>query len=169
MMPERATPADADQLADLDRACFDAAERWSAQLWLDELEAADRLVIVQRDRDLMAAATFALAFETVDLHRVLVRPTHRGLGLARQLVVAGAEWAGERGAEQMMLEVRHDNTAALGLYAGLGFTTIDTRCNYYGAGADARVMQAALPLRAPGLAADQPAPSAATIEGDSRG
>lgn len=168
MMPERATPADADQLAELDRACFDAAERWSAQLWLDELEAADRLVIVQRDRDLMAAATFALAFETVDLHRVLVRPSHRGLGLARQLVLAGAEWAADRGAEQMMLEVRHDNTEALGLYAGLGFTTIDTRRNYYGAGLDARVMQTALPLPAPD-STTPPTPRAATIQGDSRG
>ncbi|MGD8215933.1 GNAT family N-acetyltransferase [Aestuariimicrobium sp. Y1814] len=140
-MPERATVADADQLAELDRACFAPGERWSAQLWRDELEVADRLVVVQRDRDLMAAATFAVAFEIVDLHRVLVRPTHRGLGLARQLITAGALWAGDRGAERMLLEVRHDNTAALTLYELLGFTTIDTRRDYYGTGLHAHVMQ----------------------------
>ena len=168
MMPERATTNDAEQLAELDRACFDVGECWSAQLWADELGAADRLVVVQRDRDLMAAATFALAFETVDLHRVMVRPGHRGLGLARQLISAGAQWAGDRGAERMLLEVRHDNAAALELYGGLGFATIDTRRDYYGAGLDARVMQVALPLRSPGATAP-PAPSAATIQGDSRG
>lgn len=177
MMPERAAGTDAEQLAELDRACFDAAGRWSAQLWRDELEAADRLVVIQRDRDLMAAATFALVFETVDLHRVMVRPTHRGLGLARQLIAAGAEWAADRGAERMLLEVRHDNAAALGLYSGLGFATIDTRRNYYGAGVNARVMQVALPLRSSiadaaieSLAGpDALADVDALTEGDSRG
>ena len=147
MMPERALESDAEQLAELDATCFSAGERWSVHLWQDELLAGDRLVVVQRDRELMAAATFQLVFDTVDLHRVMVRPNHRGLGLARQLVSAGAEWAFDRGAERMLLEVRHDNADALSLYAGLGFAPIDTRRDYYGAGLDARVMQVALPLR----------------------
>lgn len=146
MMPVRALPGDAEELADLDAACFAPGERWSARLWQDELDAEDRLVVVQRDIDLVAAATFQLVFDTVDLHRVMVRPGYRGLGLAQQLVAAGSHWAQDRGADRMLLEVRHDNSAALGLYGRLGFSTIDTRRDYYGTGLDARVMQVELPL-----------------------
>ena len=147
-MPQRALASDGCQLAALDAACFEPRERWSEQLWADELAASDRLVVVQRDAgDLVAAATFQQVADMVDLHRVMVHPTRRGLGLALQLVAAGAEWAQPRGAERMLLEVRHDNTPALGLYERLGFTRIDRRPDYYGPGAHAEVMQADLPLR----------------------
>lgn len=154
MMPRRAREGEDEALAVLDEACFAPAERWSRGLWADELAAADRLVVVQADdgdAEVVAAATFqhVPGAESVDLHRVMVRPSHRGLGLARQLVAAGAEWALDRTADRMLLEVRHDNHDARRLYEGLGFATIDTRPDYYSAGAHALVMQAALPLRQP--------------------
>ncbi|MGD7733545.1 GNAT family N-acetyltransferase [Propionibacteriaceae bacterium G57] len=157
-MPARATMDDAAALAALDARCFAPGERWSQQLWHEELDAAaqpstGRLVLVQRDRDIMAAATFSSVFETAELLRVMVDPTHRGLGLARQLVEAGRLWASERGAERMLLEVRHDNLAALRLYEGLGFSSIDTRRDYYGTGLHAVVMQVA--LNAPNHASDR--------------
>lgn len=147
-MPQRAEAGDAAALASLDEACFEGRERWSEKLWEDELRASDRFVVVQRDsHELVAAATFQQVVDTADLHRVMVHPSRRGLGLAQQLVLAGIEWALGRGAERMLLEVRHDNDPALGLYRRLGFETIDTRPDYYGAGLDAQVMCADLPLR----------------------
>lgn len=153
-MPRRATLDDVDDLAALDQTCFAAGERWSARLWRDEITAGDRLVVLLRDDTasspaLAGAATFQQVDEVSDLHRVMVHPAQRGLGLARQLVSAGAEWASACGAERMLLEVRHDNLSAHRLYEGLGFTTIHTRPDYYGAGLDAHVMQVDLPLRPP--------------------
>lgn len=154
MMPQLARASDAAELADLDARCFDAAERWTQPLWQAELEAADRCVLVQRDHSanhggLVAAASFQNLFETTDLLRVMVASTHRGLGLAQQLLRAGIEWSLGRGAERMLLEVRHDNTAAINLYERLGFTAIDRRANYYGPGLDAVVMQTVLRTGAP--------------------
>lgn len=157
MIPQRALVSDVSHLAALDAASFEPRERWSETLWAEELAATDRFVIVQRDPgpreacgDLVAAATFQQVADVVDLHRVMVHPARRGLGLALQLVAAGAEWALARGAERMLLEVRHDNTPALGLYHRLGFERIDRRPDYYGPDAHAEVMQASLPIRSGG-------------------
>ncbi len=57
---------------------------------------------------------------------------------------AGLEWAAATGADRMLLEVRHDNRGAIALYEKFGFTAISHRRDYYGAGADAVVMQASL-------------------------
>ena len=45
----------------------------------------------------------------------------------------------------MMLEVRRDNSPAIGLYRRFGFETISQRPNYYGGGIDALVMSVDLP------------------------
>jgi ribosomal-protein-alanine N-acetyltransferase len=44
-------------------------------------------------------------------------------------------------ADRVLLEVREDNEAALGLYAQSGFVEIDRRPRYYRDGAAAVVMQ----------------------------
>jgi N-acetylglutamate synthase len=47
----------------------------------------------------------------------------RRRGLAREAVGALARWAAAQGGERAFLQVQDDNTAALALYASLGFTT----------------------------------------------
>lgn len=71
---------DADELVALDAACFPAFERWNHASWADELAANDRVLLARRDPDgaLVGAATFQVVFDTADLHRVMVRPDHRG-------------------------------------------------------------------------------------------
>jgi GNAT superfamily N-acetyltransferase len=46
----------------------------------------------------------------------------RRRGLAREAIGALARWASAHGAERVFLQVQDDNTAALALYASLGFT-----------------------------------------------
>jgi ribosomal protein S18 acetylase RimI-like enzyme len=53
-----------------------------------------------------------------DLH---VDPDHRRSGLAKVVLADLLEWAAERGASTLLLQVLADNEAAQGLYAGLGF------------------------------------------------
>lgn len=129
-------------------AAFPEGERWSEQLWADELAAGDRLVLVARPTDLagldsnpVGVVTFQLVGDTADLHRVVVGPDHRRRGLARVLVTTGLHWARGAGASRMLLEVRDDNVAAVALYADLGFRVIGERRDYYAAGAHALVME----------------------------
>ena len=57
-------------------------------------------------------------------------------GVADQLMAAGLE----RCPGRWLLEVRDDNAPALRLYDKHGFTTIDRRADYYGAGVDALIL-----------------------------
>ncbi|MFT4227894.1 GNAT family N-acetyltransferase [Micropruina sp.] len=90
---------------------------------------------------LLGVATFQLVADTADLHRVVVAPDQRGRGIGRALVEAGITWAAERHGQRMLLEVEHDNEAALALYRRLGFLELARRKDYYGADRHALVMQ----------------------------
>lgn len=59
----------------------------------------------------------------VGFRGIEVAPEHRRQGLGRAVLAALLEWGAERGATTAYLQVLGDNTAALGLYDGLGFTT----------------------------------------------
>lgn len=140
-----AAPSDLDGLVELDARCFDAGERWNADSWRAELTQPDRWVQLVLDGDqLLGAASFLIGDDLAELLKVLIAPEHRGGGLGADLVGAGIAHAAGLGLERMLLEVRHDNPARR-LYERLGFSVIHTRPNYYGAGADALVMELALP------------------------
>lgn len=119
---------------------------WSERSWADELAAADRCTLVEKDAEgtIRGVVTLSVAADVADLNRVVVAPAARRAGIGRRLVLAGLEWAQAAGVQQVMLEVEAGNAAALGLYEQVGFVALARRANYYGTGADALVM--ALPL-----------------------
>jgi ribosomal-protein-alanine N-acetyltransferase len=55
------------------------------------------------------------------------------------------EWALAQGSIAMMLEVKTDNAAAIGLYESLGYSKLNIRKDYFGTGLDALVMRKELP------------------------
>ena len=55
---------------------------------------------------------------------VVVRETHQGQGIGRQLVEAAVAEARKLGAEEVILQVHQDNPRALGLYRSLGFEQV---------------------------------------------
>jgi N-acetylglutamate synthase len=75
------------------------------------------------DGDLVAAGrgTLTGAGRWLGLSRMVVAPPARRRGLARQVVAALVDWAGQEGATDAFLQVEEDNAAAIGLYADLGF------------------------------------------------
>ncbi|MDO5736901.1 MAG: GNAT family N-acetyltransferase [Propionibacteriaceae bacterium] len=125
---------------------FPAGQRWSEDSWRDELSASNRHVLVHREDDnaVTSAATFAISDGVVDLHRIVTAPAAQRRGLASALVAAGLEWARERGASRVLLEVEATNTAALALYARQDFSPISERRDYYGPGAHAVVLERCL-------------------------
>lgn len=70
----------------------------------------------------------ALGFATLDrgavsLQEIATAPVARGRGLARRLVGTLLAWGVARGGREAWLQVMADNTAAIPLYASLGFAT----------------------------------------------
>ncbi len=56
-----------------------------------------------------------------DIVGVYLAPSHRGSGLLGELVAAAADWAAERGAADLTLDVHVDNLRAQRAYHAIGF------------------------------------------------
>ena len=76
-----------------------------------------------------------------DVLTVAVLPDFRRQGIAREFMRQIGEWAKDRGASALMLEVEKSNSAAIELYKSLGYLQISVRMDYYGPGQDAFVMR----------------------------
>lgn len=152
----------------LEQSGFPVSEQWSEASWRAELEAVDRIVLVATDPathrtgqqadacELRGVVTYQVGLDTADLMRVVVAPEARGRRVGHALVRAGMMHVRGRGVERVLLEVRHDNAPAIALYTGCGFTTLATRPNYYGPGADALVMGAPVEIDLPPFVSPQP-------------
>jgi [ribosomal protein S18]-alanine N-acetyltransferase len=66
-----------------------------------------------------------------ELEFVFVATQARGQGIGRTLVRTVLEWAADRGAEEIRLELRASNIRALRLYQRCGFTMAGSRPGYY--------------------------------------
>ena len=78
-----------------------------------------------------------------DILTVAVLPAFRRQGIAKEFMRQIEDWASEREASAMMLEVELNNEAAIKLYESLGYLKISVRMDYYGPGKDAHVMRKA--------------------------
>ena len=76
-----------------------------------------------------------------DILTVAVLPAYRRQGIAKEFMRQIEEYAIERKASAMMLEVELSNESAIKLYESLGYMKISVRMDYYGPGKDAHVMR----------------------------
>lgn len=65
------------------------------------------------------------------LLNIAVDPSFQGKGFGKKLLQAFLDCMRERGAQEVWLEVRESNVAAISLYQGLEFNEFDRRVNYY--------------------------------------
>lgn len=82
-----------------------------------------RFAEVYGDHELLGTARGVVTGEWLGISLVGVAPHARRTGLARRMTHALVRWARELGATRAYLQVEEENTAAVALYAGLGFTT----------------------------------------------
>ncbi|MCA9681642.1 MAG: ribosomal protein S18-alanine N-acetyltransferase [Myxococcales bacterium] len=130
MQIRAAADSDLATLLALDAACF--ATPWSPLAWRDELASSDHAnALMTVDTEVVAFACAPMLFERCELRRIGVHPTHRGHGLARDLLDHVMERAREFGCERIELEVAASNVAALALYRRAGFVEVGRRPNYY--------------------------------------
>jgi ribosomal-protein-alanine N-acetyltransferase len=117
---------------ELERKC-DGAPHWSAAVWEDVLRgsAVERVVFVAEDAAMLGFAVVSRVGDVAEVESIAVAADARRRGVARQICAEAAQWARERAATAMELEVRVGNQAALGLYAALGFVEQGRRARYY--------------------------------------
>ena len=121
---------------------------WSASQYKEEFSSPTRHFVVAIDEarnTIGYAGVFAPGGAEADVLTVGVIPAQRGKGIARQLMAMITEWATAQGSIAMMLEVKVDNFQAIGLYESLGYSKLNIRKDYFGAGLDAVVMRLELP------------------------
>ena len=117
---------------------------WSPSQYKEEFSSPTRHFVVALDADqniIGYAGVFAPEAAEADILTVGVVPEHRGKGIAKALMALITDWAKDQGSTAMMLEVKTDNREAIGLYEALGYSTINIRKDYFGAGLDAQVMR----------------------------
>ena len=121
---------------------------WSTSQYKEEFSSPTRHFVVALD-DLQGiigyAGVFAPGGAEADVLTVGVVPAQRGKGVAKALMALITDWAKEQGSIAMMLEVKVDNAEAIGLYQSLGYSQLNIRKDYFGAGLDALVMRLELP------------------------
>ena len=117
---------------------------WSSSQYKEEFSAPTRHFVVALDesQDIIGyAGVFAPGQAEADILTVGVVPEHRGKGIAKALMALITDWAKAQGSIAMMLEVKIDNPEAIGLYESLGYSKLNVRKDYFGAGLDAHVMR----------------------------
>ena len=117
---------------------------WSASQYKEEFSSPTRHFVVAVDEQqsiIGYAGVFAPGAVEADILTVGVVPEHRGKGIAKALMALITNWAKEQGTTAMMLEVKIDNLQAISLYESLGYSTLNIRKDYFGAGLDAQVMR----------------------------
>ena len=129
--------------ASIDKELFPYSP-WSASQYKEEFSSPTRhfVVAVDEAQNIIGyAGVFAPGGAEADVLTVGVIPSQRGKGVARQLMALITDWAKQQGSIAMMLEVKVDNTEAIGLYESLGYAKLNTRKDYFSAGLDALVMR----------------------------
>ncbi|MBU6373986.1 MAG: ribosomal protein S18-alanine N-acetyltransferase [Alphaproteobacteria bacterium] len=136
--------SDAAACADVHAACFDKS--WpAADIGALLSHPASLACAAERDGRLVGFVLAWAAGGESEILTLAVDPAVRRGGFGRALMTAAMELARAAGAAEMMLEVDADNTAAVALYAGLGFAQVGRRPGYYavagGAARDALVLR----------------------------
>ncbi|HSF99117.1 MAG TPA: ribosomal protein S18-alanine N-acetyltransferase [Ornithinibacter sp.] len=134
---------DIDQLTRLEHELF-ADDAWSEQTWWAELAGRPRREYLAgvEGGEVLGYGGLDHAGEVADIMTVAVTPAARGRGLGRRLLDELEARAAAGRAASVMLEVRADNVAAIGLYERAGYVVVSTRRRYYQPGdVDALVMR----------------------------
>ena len=127
-----------EQVLALDRSALDGF--WSEQQWRAELVDPRRPCLgLWQDGALVALASGWLVVDELHITVIAVDPLRRRQGLGRQVLDALLEEGRQQGACHATLEVAQENTAAVALYARLGFATAGIRRAYYRNGDDALI------------------------------
>lgn len=113
---------------------------WPAESYWGELARPDRYYVVAGDDEVAGYAGLWLMPPDADVQTIAVAPGAQGSGLGSALLEHLMDVARGRGCRRLQLEVRADNSRAIGLYENAGFEVVRRRERYYPDFSDALVM-----------------------------
>ena len=95
------------------------------------IESLDTVVIAKVDSEAVGCGCFKqYDKETIEIKRMFVKSEHRGLGIAKQLLIELESWAIERGFSRAVLETGEKNPEAIRLYKQHGYRQIEKYGQY---------------------------------------
>jgi len=142
----RFAESDIPSVAVLEAATF--PDPWTPGMFAEELAAPSRAWFVAEDETgalVGYAGVVVLPDNDAHILNLAVAAACRGQGIGRRLLGVLLAAAAELGAQRVTLEVRSQNTEAIGLYESLGLESVGVRPGYYGPGHDAVIMWGDLP------------------------
>lgn len=122
------TACDYRELAELDKKCFSVP--WSEQSFLEETK--NRLatyLLAKENGKILGYCGFWRVSGEAQVTNIAVLPEYRRKGIARILAEKMLDICKDD--EQIVLEVRKSNTAAISLYEQLGFREAGVRKHFY--------------------------------------
>ena len=125
------------------------AAPWTPGNFRDALAAGYCASVGVRESRIVAYGVLMLAPGEAQILNLSVVPDSRRQGLGRELLLRFIDDARRLRAEQIFLEVRVSNAAAIALYAAAGFAPVGRRESYYPALADGTPREDALVMRRP--------------------
>ena len=159
------TVNDTAAVAALEAAAYESSAHtpWTERMFYEELSQPGRSWWVAHDQgSVIGFAGGVLAGADFEVEEVVVDAARRREGIATRLVARVAYDAQMLGAATLSLEVDEKNGPARALYGALGLAEEGRRPGYYGAGHDALILRAPLPLATDAVIATgrpEPAPS----------
>ena len=124
------TPEMLGEAAEIERLCF--SEPWSPEALLYMCKSPNtHAVAVMIDGRLAAYGGCEFVPPEANIVNIATHPDFRRRGLGRALLHALLTVAKERGCEQVALEVRASNEAAIRMYEEAGFSTAGRRRGFY--------------------------------------
>lgn len=104
---------------------------WAASIMQRYLEKPDVCWVWLEQETVLAHAVVSVVAGEAELLTIAVHPDAQGRGLGQQMLNKVITCAQDQNAEQIFLEVRESNSAAISLYENAGFCQVGQRNNYY--------------------------------------
>lgn len=143
--------SDVPRVAAIEREAYEFP--WSAGIFRDCLLAGYTSLVLEYRGEILAYAIMSVAAGEAHLLNLCVALSRRRAGHGRRLLEAVLERAAQAGADQIHLEVRPSNDAAIALYVAAGFQRVGVRRRYYRASSgseDAVLLARPVERRSPG-------------------
>ena len=127
---ERATEADCDEIACIEKICF--SDPWPREIISAQISGKSKIMLTAKKNGRIAGYIAVMHVEDEGyISNLAVLPEFRRSGAAGALVAAVTETSKKIGLSFLSLEVRASNAAARALYEKFGFTKAGLRRNYY--------------------------------------
>jgi ribosomal-protein-alanine acetyltransferase len=115
---------------EIERASF--SQPWTYGSLRDETQAPQsRFMLASDGAQVLGYAVTRCYPDWAEILRIAVAAPSRRRGVGSTLLGDAQAWAGESGAERLLLEARADNAAALEFYRKHGFARVGLRAGYY--------------------------------------